>query len=113
MSTKSAVKQDEIADAVCGVGATGFKCAIVSWVAPLLAVAVLVAGMYYPVVSGFNILVLAFGITATIRSLAHIHRFGNCGLGVHVAVGVTLNLIVIALVVVYLFTAFDPLGLKP
>lgn len=99
--------------AVCGVGAQGFKCAIVSWVAPLLAVAVLVAGLRYPVVSGFNILVLAFGITATIRSLAHIRRFGSCGLGGHVVVGVALNVVVIALVVIYLFTALDPFGWRP
>jgi hypothetical protein len=99
--------------AVCGVGAQGFKCAIVSWVAPLLAAGVLIAGLRYPLVSGFNILVVAFGVTATLRSLAHIRKFGACGLGGHVAVGVVLNLAVVTLVVVYLFTALDPFGLRP
>jgi len=112
MAVKSDIKQNPIPDAVCGVGAQGFKCAIVSWVAPLLAAVVLVAGMYYPVVNGFNILIVAFGITATLRSIAHIHQFGSCGLGGHVAVGVALNIVVITLVVIYLFTALDPLGLR-
>jgi hypothetical protein len=101
------------APAVCGVGAQGFKCAIVSWVAPLVAAGVLVAGLRYPVVSGFNILAMAFGITATVRSLAHIRQFGSCGLGGHVTAGVLLNLAVIALVVIYLFTTLDPFGLRP
>jgi len=113
MTARTGTKDTVVPDAICGVGAQGFKCAIVSWVAPLLAAVVLVIGMRYPVVSGFNILIVAFGITATIRSLAHIRRFGSCGLGGHVAIGVTLNLVVITLVVIYLFTAFDPLGLKP
>jgi len=112
MSAKSVVKQ-EIPDAICGVGKEGFKCAIVSWVAPLIAVVILIAGLRFPVVSGFNILVVAFGITATLRSLAHMQRFGSCGLGGHVAVGVVLNIAVIALVVIYLFTGADPLQLKP
>lgn len=113
MAAKSAVKAGAEPAAVCGVGAQGFKCAIVSWVAPLLAIGVLIAGLRYPVVSGFNILILAFGITATLRSLAHIRAYGACGLGGHVAVGVVLNLIVITLVVIYLFTALDPVGLRP
>lgn len=99
--------------AVCGVGAQGFKCAIVSWVAPLLAAAVLVAGLHYPVISGFNIIFVAFGVTALIRSLAHIRRYGGCGLGGHVAVGLILNLIVVTLVAVYVFTGFDPVNIRP
>ncbi len=98
---------------VCGVGNDGMKCAVVSWAAPLAAAVVLVAGFYYPVVSAFNIILVAFGITATLRSLAHIRTFGACGLGGHIAVGVVLNLIVITLVAIYLFTAFDPVGLRP
>jgi len=112
MAVKSAARAG-IEPAVCGVGAQGFKCAIVSWVAPLVAVGVLIAGLRYPAVSGFNILVVAFGITATVRSLAHIRKYGACGLGGHVAVGVALNLTVIVLVVIYLFTALDPLDLRP
>lgn len=107
----SSAQQD--ATPVCGVGKDGMKCAVVSWVAPLAAAVVLVAGMYFPVVSAFNIIFVAFGITALIRSAAHIHRYGACGLGGHVAVGVVLNLIVVTLVAIYIFTGFDPLSLKP
>jgi len=112
MSAKS-VSRQEIPEAACGIGPEGFKCAIVSWVAPLIAAVILVAGLHYPVVSGFNILAVAFGITATLRSLAHIRRFGNCGIGGHVVVGVFLNFAVVGLLIVYLFTGSDPLGLKP
>ncbi len=99
---------------VCGVGAEGgLKCAVVSWVAPLAAVAVLVAGMRYPAVSAFNIIFVAFGITALARSVAHIRSFGSCGLGGHVAVGVVLNLIIVTLVVIYIFTGFDPIRIRP
>jgi hypothetical protein len=97
---------------VCGVGQDGLKCAVVSWLAPLLAAVVLVVGMYYPVIRAFNILFVAFGITALLRSAAHMHRFGSCGLGGHVAVGVVLNAIVVTLVFIYIFTGFDPLSLN-
>lgn len=97
---------------VCGVGKDDRKCAVVSWVAPLAAV-MLVVGMYFPVIRAFNIIFVAFGITALIRSAAHIHRYGACGLGGHVALGVVLNLIVVTLVAIYIFTGFDPLSLKP
>lgn len=97
---------------VCGVGAEGRKCAVVSWVMPLLALGVLAAGLYYPVLRVFNLLIVAFGVLAVLRSVAHIRRYGSCGLGGHVAIGVVLNLIVIALVIVYLFTGLDPLQLR-
>ena len=97
----------------CGVGAQGFKCAIVSWAAPLAAAVVLVLGMRFPVLNGFNIIFVAFGITALIRSLAHMRQFGGCGLGGHVVVGVILNLIVVTLVMVYIFTSFDPIQIRP
>jgi hypothetical protein len=98
---------------VCGVGREGLKCAVVSWAAPLLAVAVLVAGMHYPVLSAFNILFVAFGITALSRSVAHIRRFGGCGLGGHVAVGAVLNLVIVILVAIYFFTSLDPVHIRP
>lgn len=99
---------------VCGVGGEGgLKCAVVSWVAPLAAVVVLVAGMRYPVISAFNIIFVAFGITALARSVAHIRTFGSCGLGGHVAVGVVLNLIIVTLVTIYIFTGFDPIRIRP
>jgi hypothetical protein len=36
--------------------------------------------MRYPVISAFNIIFVAFGITALARSVAHIRTFGSCGL---------------------------------
>jgi len=98
---------------VCGVGKEGLKCAVVSWAAPLVAIAVLVAGLHYPLVSAFNILFVAFGITALLRSVAHIRRFGSCGLGGHVAVGVVLNLAIVILVAIYFFTSLDPVRIRP
>jgi hypothetical protein len=97
---------------VCGVGAQGFKCAIVSWAAPLAAAIILIAGMRFPILNGFNIIFVAFGITALIRSLAHIRQYGGCGLGGHVIVGVILNLIVVTLVMIYIFTGFDPIHIR-
>lgn len=99
--------------AICGVGGQGLKCAVVSWLAPLVAVVVLVAGLRYPIVSVFNIIFVAFGITALARSVAHIRMFGSCGLGGHVAVGVVLNLVIATLVVIYIFTGFDPIHIRP
>jgi hypothetical protein len=113
MTEQDGVKANVEVGTACGVGREGIKCAVVSWVAPLVAVLVLVAGLYYPVVSVFNILFVAFGITALLRSGAHIRRYGRCGLGGHVALGVALNLAIVVLVAVYFFTAFDPLGIRP
>jgi len=98
---------------VCGVGKDGIKCAVVSWIAPLAAALVLVVGMTFPVINAFNIIFVACGITALIRSAAHIHRYGACGLGGHVALGVLLNVVVVTLVAIYIFTGFDPLSIKP
>jgi hypothetical protein len=99
---------------VCGVGGEGgLKCAVVSWAPPLAAVVVLVAGMRYPVVSAFNIIFVAFGVTALARSVAHIRKFGSCGLGGHVAVGVVLNVAIVVLVAIYIFTGFDPIHIRP
>ena len=97
----------------CGVGAEGFKCAVVSWVMPLIAVIVLVAGLRFPVLSVFNIVFLAFGLLALVRSIAHIRIYGNCGLGTHVAIGAVLNVAIVILAFVYIFTGFDPLHLRP
>lgn len=98
---------------VCGVGTEGLKCAVVSWLAPLVAIVVLAAGLRYPVVSAFNILFVAFGVTVLLRSVAHIRRFGSCGLGGHVAVGVVLNLAIVILVTIYFFTSLDPVRIRP
>jgi hypothetical protein len=84
----------------------------VSWAAPLAAAIILIAGMRFPILNGFNIIFVAFGITALIRSLAHIRQYGGCGLGGHVIVGVILNLIVVTLVMIYIFTGFDPIHIR-
>ena len=113
MSKNARVQASTESAPVCGVGGEGLKCAVVSWMAPLAAVVVLVAGMRYPVVSAFNIIFVAFGVTALMRSVAHIRTFGSCGLGGHVAVGIVLNLIIVTLVAIYIFTGFDPIRIRP
>ena len=113
MSKNAKVQASTESAPVCGVGGEGLKCAVVSWMAPLAAVVVLVAGMRYPVVSAFNIIFVAFGVTALMRSVAHIRTFGSCGLGGHVAVGIALNLIIVTLVAIYIFTGFDPIRIRP
>ena len=113
MSKNARVQASAESAPVCGVGGEGLKCAVVSWMAPLAAVVVLVAGMRYPVVSAFNIIFVAFGVTALMRSVAHIRTFGSCGLGGHVAVGIVLNLIIVTLVAIYIFTGFDPIRIRP
>ena len=113
MSKNAWVQASAESAPVCGVGGEGLKCAVVSWMAPLAAVVVLVAGMRYPVVSAFNIIFVAFGVTALMRSVAHIRTFGSCGLGGHVAVGIALNLIIVTLVAIYIFTGFDPIRIRP
>jgi hypothetical protein len=113
MSEKSGTAVDEESAAACGVDGQGLKCAVVSWVMPLAAVLVLIAGQHYPVVSVFNILFVAFGITALVRSGAHMRMYGSCGLGGHLAVGAVLNLAIIMLVVIYIFTGHDPMHIRP
>lgn len=106
------ITHEEIAAGACGAGREGIKCAVVSWVMPLVAVVVLVLGMRFPVLRVFNILFVAFGVTAALRSVEHIRRHGACGLGGHVAIGVILNLAILGLIFLYVFTALDPLGIR-
>jgi hypothetical protein len=113
MAGKAQTKISTDAAPVCGVGKEGLKCAVVSWLAPLIAIGVLVAGLYYPAVRALNIIFLAFGLTALARSVAHIRAYGGCGLGGHVAVGVVLNVAIVVLVAIYVFTGLDPLKLRP
>ena len=61
----------------------------------------------------FNLLLVAFGVTALARSVAHVRRYGFCGLGGHVALGAVLNLLILLLVVTYIFTGFDPIHIRP
>lgn len=113
MSSRTGARRRAESAPVCGVGAQGFKCAVVSWLMPLVAIAALVAGLHYPVVRVFNIVFVAFGLTALARSVAHIREYGSCGLGGHVAVGLLLNVLIVALVVVYVFTGLDPIRIRP
>ncbi len=113
MSSRSGAQAGSESAPVCGVGAQGLKCAVVSWLMPLIAVAVLVAGLRYPVVRVFNIVFVAFGLTALARSAAHIRQYGSCGLGGHVVVGVLLNATIVVLVAVYFFTGLDPIRIRP
>jgi len=93
--------------ASCDFAGQGAKCAIVSWVAPLLAIGILLLSLRYPVAAILDLVAVAFGITALARSIAHIRRFGGCGLGGHVALGIVLNAIVVALLGWYLFVGID------
>lgn len=113
MNKLEANDRPEMTSPACGVGAEGFKCAVVSWVMPLIAVIVLIAGLRFPVLSVFNIVFLAFGLLALVRSIAHIRIYGSCGLGTHVAIGTVLNVAIVILAFVYIFTGFDPLHLRP
>lgn len=97
----------------CSTGrALGIKCAMISWVAPLLAVVLLYAGLRYPVLSVFNIIVVGFGVMAMIRSVNHIHKYGACGLGGHIVIGGILNAAILVLVFIYVYTTGDPLGIR-
>jgi hypothetical protein len=98
--------------ATCGVGREGIQRAVIAWAVPLTAVALLVLGLRDSLLKVFNILVVAFGTTALVRSVAHIRRFGSRGLGGHVAIGAILNVAIVVLVIIYIFTAFDPLALR-
>ena len=107
MSENSVTQMEGEQELSCGVAGSGKTCAVVSWVMPLVATAVLLIGLRYPVVRVFNIVFVAFGIMATVRSILHIRRYGGCGLGGHVAVGVVLNVLLIALIMVYVFIGLD------
>lgn len=97
----------------CSSGrALGIKCAVVSWAAPLAAIAVLIIGMHVPVLSVLNLLFVGFGVMAMIRSINHIRRYGACGLGGHIVIGGLFNAIILALVFIYVYTGFDPLGIR-
>jgi hypothetical protein len=88
---------------VCSKDGSKFKCAIVSWVMPLIAILILWLALSYPALKVLNILVLGFGVTALIRSVAHIRRYGGCGLRGHVYVGATLNIIIVSLFIMNVF----------
>lgn len=112
MRSNENAPREGAAPGCCGVGREGLKCAPVSWIMPLVAAVTLAAALRHPALAGFNILFVVFGVTALLRSLAHIRVYGGCGLGGHVALGAALNLVIVVLVVIYSFTALDPLQLR-
>lgn len=111
MSSQSSEMDPQVPS--CSTGRSlGIKCAVISWVAPLLAVVMLYIGLRFPVLSVFNIVVVGFGVMAMIRSVNHIRRFGACGLGGHIVIGGILNAAILVLVFIYVYTSGDPLGIR-
>jgi hypothetical protein len=111
--TRSAAEVSQSVIPSCSSGrALGIKCAMISWIAPLLAVITLYIGLRFPVLSVFNIVVVGFGVMAMIRSVNHIRKYGACGLGGHIVIGGLLNVAILVLVFIYVYTAGDPLGIR-
>ena len=103
MSSNS-IKNNELEGvAVCSPEGSNFKCAIVSWVMPLIAIFVLWLALIYPPLKVLNILVLGFGVTALLRSIAHIRHYGGCGLRGHVYIGAILNTLIVSLFILNVF----------
>lgn len=98
---------------VCGVEEDGLKSAMLSWLTPLGTLAFLVGSYQYPVVSVLNVFFAAFGVAALYRSVARIRVYGHYGVGGHLAMAVVLNLAVVALILLYIFTPLDPLQIRP
>ena len=91
---------------------SGAKCARIAWSMPLLALLLLYLGQSYPVLNVFNMIAVAFGAMGWTRTLLHSRQYGNCGFGLHLAVGGVLNVGVLILVGIYFFTALDPLHIR-
>jgi hypothetical protein len=112
MARKKKAAEQPVPSCGIGTGPDGLKCAVVSWLMPLVATAVVAVGFYYPVVKVFNIVIVAFGAMALTRSLLHISRYGACGLGGHIVAGAILNTVLFILLAIYFFTSFDPLAIR-
>jgi hypothetical protein len=97
---------------VCSVEDDDLKSAVLSWLTPLSALAFLIGSYHYPVVSVLNVFFAAFGVAALLRSVARIRAYGHYGLGGHLAMGVVLNLAVVTLILIYIFTLLDPLHIR-
>jgi hypothetical protein len=98
---------------VCSVDEDGLKSAVLSWLTPLGALGFLIGSYHYPVASVLNIFFAAFGVAGLWRSVALIRVYGHYGMGAHLAMGVVLNLGMVALILVYIFTQLDPLHIRP
>ena len=91
---------------------SGAKCARIAWSMPLLAMVLLYLGQRYPILNVFNMIAVAFGAMGWTRTLLHTRQYGNCGFGLHLAVGAVLNSCVLVLVGIYFFTGLDPLHIR-
>lgn len=91
---------------------SGAKCARIAWSMPLLAMVLLFLGLRYPILNVFNMIVVAFGAMGWTRTVLHTRAYGNCGFGLHLAVGGLLNVAVLTLVGIYFFTGLDPLHIR-
>ena len=97
----------------CEIECPDPRCPVLSWVLPSVAVLLLYIGLRYSTVAVFNLLVVAFGFFALVRSLVHLRKFGSSGMGLHIVAGVVLNVVIIVLIFFYLFVGSDPLHIRP
>ena len=113
MNEKVEMEAGEPSCQVCSVDEDGLKSALLSWLTPLGALAFLVGSYHYPVVSVLNVFFAAFGVAGVWRSVALIRVYGHFGLGAHLAMGAVLNLAAVSLILIYIFTLWDPLHIRP
>lgn len=113
MNENSEMDTGEPSCQVCSVDEDGLKSAVLSWLTPLVALAFLIGSYRYPVVSVLNVFFAAFGVAAVWRSVTLIRVYGHYGMGAHLVMGAVLNLAVVVLILVYLFTLLDPLHIRP
>ncbi len=98
--------------ATCLACDSGAKCARIAWSMPLLAMLLLYLGQRYPLLNVFNMIVVAFGAMGWTRTLLYTRLYGNCGFGLHLAVGAVFNIGALVLVGIYFFTGLDPLHIR-
>jgi hypothetical protein len=112
MNEQIEMDADEQACMVCSVDEDGLKSAVLSWLTPLGILAFLVGSYRYPAISVLNVFFAAFGVATLWRSVARIRVYGHYGVGGHLAMAVVLNLAVVTLILVYIFTQLDPLQIR-
>ena len=98
--------------ATCTACDSGAKCARMAWSMPVLALVLLYLGLRFPILNVFNMIIVAMGAMGWVRTLLHSRAYGNCGFGLHLAVGAVLNAAVLVLVWIYFFTGLDPLHIR-
>ncbi len=113
MNENVEMESGEPSGQVCSVDEDGLRSAVLSWLTPLSALAFLIGSYRYPVVSVLNVFFAAFGVAGLWRSVSLIRVYGHFGMGAHLAMGVVLNLAVVFLILIYIFTLLDPLHIRP